>query len=251
MSPRPAYLPLTGGVVSGSLAVATTLSAINFGVNASPTVGRMLLSGSGQGTPSLNTSGALTGSNIMVLDDSAAAGGAGGTILFSAAAQTWRFASIQGYATDGGNNTRGDITFSTRRVNTDATLTLAVRFEASGTCYNTSGSWAAISDASVKSDVRPYERGLDAVLALHPVSFRYNDRSPYPGDTTTRYGLIAQQVEPHVPEAVSSYTHHTAEKNEVELSTLDPTHMVYVLINAVREIKAELDALTLAMSGMK
>jgi hypothetical protein len=88
--------------------------------------------------------------------------------------------------------------------------------------------------------VQPYERGLDAILALNPVSFVYTDKCPF-ADGATRYGLVAQEVEPHIPEAVGRYKRWA--DDEDELLTLDPGMLNYVLINAVKELKAEIEDL--------
>jgi hypothetical protein len=181
-----------------------------------------------------------------VVDDTNGTGGSGGSIVFTASSQLWRFASIQGLAVNGGGNSQGDLSFSIRRVTTDPALTETARFAATGSCLNTSGSWSTFSDASIKSGVTPYERGLDAILALNPVSFRYTEASPFGADAAPRYGLIAQEVQPHVPEAVGSFTHHPMSEKAVELLTLDPGTLTYVLINAVKELKAEINALKAA-----
>jgi len=50
--------------------------------------------------------------------------------------------------------------------------------------------WSALSDARAKSDIRDLDLGLDFVLALRPVSFRYKN-----GNGRTDMGFIAQDVE--------------------------------------------------------
>jgi hypothetical protein len=115
-----------------------------------------------------------------------------------------------------------------------------------GVCYNTSGSWASLSDVSVKQDVKPYRRGLDAIVALNPVEFRYAKGTPFAEpDKPSRllFGLIADEVKPHVPEIVGTTTATVGKKEGVELSTLEPGNLIYALINAVKELKSELDAL--------
>jgi hypothetical protein len=103
------------------------------------------------------------------------------------------------------------------------------RFDTTG-CYNQSGSWLFISDARAKAadSIRPYDKGLQAVLALRPVQYRYL------ASDVPRYGLIAQDVEPIVPEMVGEVD----VDGEARL-TLMPTHTNYLLINAVKELAAE------------
>jgi hypothetical protein len=118
------------------------------------------------------------------------------------------------------------------------------------TCLNNTGTWSTISDASVKSGMQPYLRGLEAILALEPVAYVYNDKAPFQDDDQrVRYGLIADHVKPHIPEAVGTYDYKPDPgKDEViTLSTLDPGSLTYVMINAIKELKAELDELKAAL----
>jgi hypothetical protein len=117
-----------------------------------------------------------------------------------------------------------------------ATATYAARMQINnaGGCLNTTGTWTAISDASAKSHVRLYKRGLDVIEHLKPVSFRYNKRSPFPDDNIIRYGLVAQDIEPYIPEALGLFK----SEDGTEFKTVDPGFMVYPLINAVNELTA-------------
>jgi hypothetical protein len=102
------------------------------------------------------------------------------------------------------------------------------RFDTTG-CYNVEGSWRFISDARAKQpDVQPYDKGLQAVLALRPVQFRYI------GDDRQRYGLIAQDVEPIVPEMVSE-----ALVGGDMRKAINPGHIHFLLLNAVKELAQE------------
>jgi hypothetical protein len=97
-------------------------------------------------------------------------------------------------------------------------------------CYNQDGSWHFISDARAKAadSIRPYDKGLQAVLALRPVQYRYI------ASDVPRYGLIAQDVVPVVPEMVGEVD----VDGEARL-TLMPTHTNWLLINAVKELAQE------------
>jgi len=101
------------------------------------------------------------------------------------------------------------------------------KFDTTGT-YNQSGSWIVMSDARLKHSVQRYDKGLQAVLALKPVRFKYR------GSADPRFGLMAQDVAPVVPEMVG----------EVDgFMTLSPTHTNYLLINACKELAARVEAL--------
>jgi hypothetical protein len=108
------------------------------------------------------------------------------------------------------------------------------RFDSIGT-YNQSGSWAVISDDRLKRNVEPYTAGLDALLRLTPRSFEYTERAPWPGRS---YGLMASEVKGVAPEMVGE-----AEFDGVLVQTLAPTHALYLLINACKELAARVAVL--------
>lgn len=100
----------------------------NIGVAATSVPSKLTLSGTGGQTAlTFNTAGVL--SDVIQLDSGGVSSGNGGAILFSAGGTNWRFAAIKGLVRDGGNNTRGDISFFVRPVNTDTTLSEAVRID--------------------------------------------------------------------------------------------------------------------------
>lgn len=124
-----------------------------------------------------------------------------------------------------------------------------MRIDVSGACFNQSGTWSALSDAALKDDIQPYTRGLDALLQINPVSFVYKPGTPFANAETpspVRFGLLAQDVEPHIPEIVGETQIEIGDKEET-VSTLNTGDLVFVLINAVKELKAEIDALKAAM----
>jgi hypothetical protein len=221
------YLPLAGGTLSGDLTVNASINSFSASLPTS-IASRSIVGGS-------LASAQLLGFNAYF-------DGGGWRYLGTG---TW-------YATMVNNdNTAGiwnlGITNAAGAAGAAASPTNRLVVQRDGTCLNTTGTWTAISDASVKTNLAPYTRGLDAVLALEPVSFVYNERSPYGLDGTTRFGLIAQQVEPHVPEAVGRYDYKPdGEKEAVKLSTIDPGHLIYVLVNAIKELSAKVAALEAA-----
>ena len=88
-----------------------------------------------------------------------------------------------------------------------------------------------LSDARMKTGVRPLEGALDKVRRLRGVGYRHVQAT---GASADQIGLIAQEVADVVPEAVSRQRGMQA----VSYSSLVP-----VLIEAVKELKAEVDEL--------
>jgi hypothetical protein len=116
-----------------------------------------------------------------------------------------------------------------------------------GVTYNVEGFWRTFSGAELKRDIEPYERGLDALRRLRPVSFRYRDDAPMgggPDAAQMRYGLIAQEVEQVVPEMVGqTMVPDRRSGEEHNYATVAPGMLVYLLTNAVKELAERLEAL--------
>ena len=55
-------------------------------------------------------------------------------------------------------------------------------------------------------------------------------------------GLLADEVKPIVPEIVGAST-VTVRSKETPIDTLEPGNLIYALINAVKELKAEIEVL--------
>ncbi|MFV1981595.1 MAG: tail fiber domain-containing protein, partial [Rhodothermia bacterium] len=96
------------------------------------------------------------------------------------------------------------------------------------------------SDARLQRVVEDLDSGLETVLGLRPVRYRWTD-----GPDDEHYlGLIAQEVENIIPEVV------VPPKAEDEFYGLNYSELVPVLIKAVQEQQAELDRLRTANGDM-
>jgi hypothetical protein len=95
-------------------------------------------------------------------------------------------------------------------------------------------SWGTFSDQRLKQDVRAYEPGLNEVLQLRPVRFRYRD-DPKRGLTSNHeeVGFIAQEVREVIPEAVTE-----GQDGYLTLKA-DPIH--WAAINAIRELDQKVE----------
>ena len=89
-----------------------------------------------------------------------------------------------------------------------------------------SGNVTAFSDARLKTNVKTIDNALDIVDQLRGVSFDWKESGEH------SIGVIAQEVEEVLPEIVV--------EDEKEVKTVDYGKMVGVLINAIKELRAEI-----------
>jgi hypothetical protein len=117
-----------------------------------------------------------------------------------------------------------------------ATVTLPNQLRMWGDAFKNSGgtSWGTFSDQRLKKDIRTFEPGLDEIMKLRPVRFRYRD-DVKPGLTSDHeeVGFVAQEVRQVMPEAV-------AEDPDGYLTLkADPIH--WAGIHAIQELNAKLE----------
>jgi hypothetical protein len=136
------------------------------------------------------------------------------------------------------------------------------------------GQWLGYSDARIKNVGGEYTPGLDAILQLRPVSYTYrgNDTptadinavvteggiskpnvasAPYPASMHYNaamegrefIGLVAQEIEAVFPDMVTISDGFIDGAAVADLRTVDPSNLIYALINAVKELSAKVTAL--------
>lgn len=108
------------------------------------------------------------------------------------------------------------------------------------------GSWTSSSDARLKENVVNYTQGLSAITALRPVRYNYNDVTKLGVDTNhkTFTGLIAQEVQ-QTPLA------DMVAVGADNYLNLDPSELTFTLINAVKELSAQVDTLKAEVAALK
>ena len=114
------------------------------------------------------------------------------------------------------------------------------RFEADGD-FHADGDVVAFSsttasDSRLKSDIHTINDALETVGKLRGVSYKWLR------DGKADIGVIAQEVEEVVPEVVKTKTTLGLDGEE-EMKTVDYGKLVGVLINAINELKAEVEEL--------
>jgi hypothetical protein len=105
------------------------------------------------------------------------------------------------------------------------------------------------ADPRLTAEVAPYARGLDACRALQPIQFRHNGKAGT-DPALLHYGLAGDTAEKVLPELVSRVAvkmdHSDAlddDEPTLEVATVDSTPLIYLLMNAVNELSAKVDAL--------
>ena len=130
--------------------------------------------------------------------------------------------------TTGGNSNDGWIVSGTE------TRTV---FKVEGDIEATSNVYAS-SDISLKDNIVTYENALDKVLALRGVEYDRNDL-----DGVHEVGLIAQEVEEIIPELVG--------ESRDGLKNIAYGKLTAVLVEAVKELKKENDALSARIQSLE
>lgn len=121
------------------------------------------------------------------------------------------------------------------------------------------GVWADTSDSRIKQNIVSYTRGLADVMLLQPK--RFNFRPETGRDTSKQYvGLIAQDVQPVMPELVSEFVlGPQADRSpgnfpgvtHESLLALDVSALTYALLNAVKELKELNDSLDFRVTNIE
>jgi len=97
------------------------------------------------------------------------------------------------------------------------------------------GTYHGPSDLRLKQDIVTIPNALDTVLALRGVTFRWKDATRDGGKR--HLGMIAQEVEPIVPEVV-----HTAD-DAMQTKSVDYPSLAGLLIEAIKEQQAQIQQL--------
>ena len=153
--------------------------------------------------------------------------------------------------TDGANTSRVSIgganSSSATGLSLYSTTASAFRFfvSYSGQINATSTSITAISDATLKENVRDLETGLTEVMALRPRRFDWREETQLPDRNVA--GFIAQEVEQVLPELVYDYKYSAdATKKSLKMGDILPT-----LVKAIQEQQAIITQLQADVAALK
>ena len=243
-----ASAPTSGGVTN-----VTALSPLNSSGGSTPQIsltGLVPTANGGTGASS------LTGAGIVTTGDAQSISGGktfNGTTTFNSTvnfngittSQAWNMTSTTSmYYLPADQNIKWAINSGVKMQ-----LGPAGNFEISGNqAYKVGGgTWTDSSDARLKENVTPLTGALSKIAALKPVAYKWKYSRP----DATNVGFIAQDVEPLFPLAVSETDPTDEQKPYIpEGSKVKnigwQNDMIAYLVGAIKELKAEVDALKAA-----
>ena len=128
-----------------------------------------------------------------------------------------------------------------------------IQLEVDSAAKPASNLWTIASDERLKQVLRPFDEGLDLVLQLEPVWYRYNGQGVMPVSNKDLVGIIAQQLQPLAPYMVGSYRGKLDPlgEEETDILTYEGHAMTFVLIRAVQELHARLAMLEEAHAALR
>ena len=193
----------------------------------------------------------------------APSGSAGGTATFTQAMTLDASGNLlvgqtsQSQTTVGASLAQSGVFVTAMAASTNATNTFqiystgagAFRFyvDLGGTIHATATSIAAISDATLKTNIKDLETGLTEVLALKPRRFDWIN-----GDATNVAGFIAQEVEQVLPELVIESLYSKDENdNKVTKKNLKMGDILPTLVKAIQEQQALITQLQADVAALK
>ena len=101
------------------------------------------------------------------------------------------------------------------------------------TSYNTS------SDYRLKENESPFDDALDLLSQLKPYKFNFKNDPP----SVVKQGFFAHEVSDIVPQAVHGEKDDMDDEGEMVTQGLDQSHLVPLLVAAVQELTAKVEAL--------
>lgn len=117
------------------------------------------------------------------------------------------------------------------------TATPTATLSVNGDANNITGVWGVFSDDRIKTVDENFIDGLSTVMKIRPVKFHYNADAPFKADEA-QVGIVAQEMEAIAPYMISKVKAGAYN----DLRKYNAQALPYMLVNAVQELKQELDA---------
>jgi hypothetical protein len=127
------------------------------------------------------------------------------------------------------------------------------RFDTNGDAYKIGSgtSWNILSDERIKENVKDFKDGLDVLLKIRPVTYKYIS-AKYGDVNKLNIGVLAQEIEKVAPYTVNKVPgdQKIVEDDFKDLRTYNPESLLYVLINSIKEQQLIIDQLKIQVSDL-
>jgi len=109
------------------------------------------------------------------------------------------------------------------------------------------------SDIRLKKNIRPYINGVQAVLGIEPCIFKYNGLYNTPLHDRDVIGLIANQLQGVIPEAVFSIRGklRSGDSEETDILHYDADPIVMSTVNAIKDLVMTVNDLKLRVKRLE
>jgi Chaperone of endosialidase len=106
------------------------------------------------------------------------------------------------------------------------------------------GSWGTFSDIRLKHIISNYSKGLDRILQITPriYTLEFDKNLSEEEREKKRIGIIAQEIEHILPECIEKRNAYGYD----DLRYYDSSPILYVLINAIKELNEKIDKLSIS-----
>jgi hypothetical protein len=107
----------------------------------------------------------------------------------------------------------------------------------------TGPAWAVMSDIRVKKDITGFSEGLDKLIQVKPVRFKYKGFENVEGADKEQVGVLAHEVREVFPYMVNAIKTKISpdDTEEKDLLMFNSSALQFVMINAIKELNQRLD----------
>ena len=138
----------------------------------------------------------------------------------------------------------GNIEFWVATTGVGQVPVLRAKVNYNGDFYTNDGSVSSLSDSRLKSSIKDLDDGLDILIQLRPVTFKYNQEDGLAiNDGVTRYGFIADEVLEVAPNYVQIDEGEINGESVDDLKSMAQMRMFPMVVKAIQELSAKNDAL--------
>lgn len=116
------------------------------------------------------------------------------------------------------------------------------------------GTWGVFSDQRLKSDIRPFNDGLNVLMKIKPKYFKYNGLGSFKASERDEIGIIAQEIQPFAPYMITEIN-QKLKKEDIENTNLlmydGGSSLIYVMVNSIKEQQIQIEELKAAYSNLE